>query len=339
MTTDFSSYFFLFLIFLSGIGFSVQEMIVKILSNEGYHNSFEIIFVRGFVQFLFMLLAVVTDGGKDRFNGFFGDNKYTSLILLLRCCCGGGSIMFAFLSIQFLPLGDAAVLVMMSPLYAGMLSALFLGESWRLPDIVGVIAALIGGVLVVRPPFIFHHDSSDIDPRGVAYGIIASLCGAGSYTTVRMLGTSAKLSWKNVNCAQGIAQMFMSLPTMYLFNFSFDFNPSFRHGCMMLGCGLIGTVSLACMTYGMQREKSAIGTAMRMSDILFAFIFQSLFTHDKVELLSVVGATLVAGSIALMIIFKEKVSQLSTFPSLEMKSMTGRPQREPKYTAVQTDEA
>ena len=56
---------------------------------------------------------------------------------------------------------------------------------------------------------------------------------------------------------------------------------------------------------GMQREKSATATAMRMSDIVFSFLFQSLFTVDRADALSLVGAALVAGSIVIVVVFKQ----------------------------------
>ena len=56
----------------------------------------------------------------------------------------------------------------------------------------------------------------------------------------------------------------------------------------------------------MQREKSAAATAMRMSDVVFGFVWQSLFTQDPVSILSVTGAVLVASSILIVIVFKQK---------------------------------
>ncbi len=58
------------------------------------------------------------------------------------------------------------------------------------------------------------------------------------------------------------------------------------------------------MTLGMQREKSATARAMRMSDVVFGFIWQVLFTPDPISYLSVLGAILVTGSIMVVVIFK-----------------------------------
>jgi hypothetical protein len=68
---------------------------------------------------------------------------------------------------------------------------------------------------------------------------------------------------------------------------------------------MVGSVSQICMTYGMQREKSATATAMRMSDVLFGFIWQALFTSEIVSVLSIVGALLVMSSIIVVVVAKQ----------------------------------
>lgn len=45
-----SSRLALFLVFMSGIGYSVQSLLIKLLSEHGFHASFQLIFLRGLVQ-------------------------------------------------------------------------------------------------------------------------------------------------------------------------------------------------------------------------------------------------------------------------------------------------
>ena len=39
----------LLLVFLSGLGFSLQGLIVKLLAENGYHGSFQLIILRGMI--------------------------------------------------------------------------------------------------------------------------------------------------------------------------------------------------------------------------------------------------------------------------------------------------
>lgn len=60
---------------------------------------------------------------------------------------------------------------------------------------------------------------------------------------------------------------------------------------------------------GMQREKSASASAMRTSDVFFAFIWQVLFTSDPVTALSVSGAVLVMVGVMIIVVFRSKSSR------------------------------
>lgn len=66
------------------------------------------------------------------------------------------------------------------------------------------------------------------------------------------------------------------------------------------------------MTIGMQREKSAAATAMRMSDVACGYIWQVAFTADKLSLLSLGGAVLVTVSILIIVVYKENSPGSST---------------------------
>lgn len=308
---EFSSNWYLFLIFLSGIGLSVQSLCVKILSDEGYSNTFECVFVRGFIQVTISLsLLLAEKERKNKFENFFGETKWISFIAQLRALCSVGSIGFAFLSVERLPLGDATVLMMMSPLYAAIMGVAFLGEPWRLSEMVSVFAALVGGVFVVRPPFFFSADGGSLDPIGIMFAFISSLSSAGAFICIRILGTSAKMPWKNICVIQGLGQLIMTIPLAYSFGQSFSVMVTGRQFMLMFTTGFVGSLSQLAMTIGMQKEKSAIASAMRMSDILFGFIWQVLFTYDAISYFSILGALLVSSSIGIMLIFKEKPNSL-----------------------------
>ena len=75
---------------------------------------------------------------------------------------------------------------------------------------------------------------------------------------------------------------------------------------MIATAASIGALSQILMTVGMQREKSAAAGAMRMSDLLFGFIWQQLLTKDKVTALSIIGAFLIVTGVLIIVFTKEK---------------------------------
>lgn len=318
----------LFYVFLSGIGFSFQTLIIKVLAERGFHASFQCIFFRGFVQFLLASYFVYYD--TDRLAGkgpsLFGNSSYVKLMLFLRSFVGFGGIAFSFLAVELIPMGDATVLIMLSPLITAILSYFILGEPWRLPELVATLVSLTGVVMVAKPPSIFGGNVTETGSfyKGVGYGLVSAVSAAFAYLFVRILGTTAKMPWSNVCFSQSIAQMVLSIPCLYIFGQHIQLDiGAFKFGMLILG-GTIGAWSQILMTMGMQREKSAAATGMRMSDVAFGYLWQVLFTADALSLLSLGGAALVASSILIILYFKEGSSAGSAGGTTPVESGSGK---------------
>ena len=103
----------LFYVFISGLGFSIQTLFIKLLSENGFESSFECVFFRGLFQIL--LSAIVMYHHRENDVAIFGENRKVTWIIFLRSVIGYGGIAFAFLSVERLPVGDATVLTMLAP--------------------------------------------------------------------------------------------------------------------------------------------------------------------------------------------------------------------------------
>lgn len=173
--------------------------------------------------------------------------------------------------------------------------------------------SVFGGTLVAKPTVIFGGEAKD--PIGIFYALCAAVFSALAYIIVRLLGTTHKIDYGNVMFFQAVGQIVLSVPCLYISGQKFDFGLSAYQISLIVIGGTIGAFSQAAMTYGMQREKSATATAMRMSDILFGYTWEALFTNDSVDPLSILGALFVTGSILLIIVFKK-----SSLGSSEIRS-------------------
>lgn len=314
-------------VFLSGIGFSIQALMIKLLSERGFHGSFLCVFLRGSVQLVLSSVFIYYD--KERLPSkeildtgdavqagsagregvrLFGNTPYVRWILFLRSFTGFGGILFAFLSIELIALGDSTVLQMLSTVLCAIIGCCVLNEPWRLPEFCATIVSLVGAILVVKPPIIFgsSHAQSSSFYLGVIYSLLACVTSACAYIFIRILGTTAKMPWANVVFAQAIGQVLLSFPSSYLFRQPLHLQQySWQEYSVVCLVGVVGAFSQILMTIGMQREKSAAATAMRMSDLLFGFIWQALFTADEVSSMSVAGALLVSSSILIIVLCKQ----------------------------------
>lgn len=220
---------------------------------------------------------------------------------------------------------------MLSPMIASILSYFILGEPWKLPEFFATVLSLIGATCVAKPPFIFGYNEEErVDPHSFFVGVFTALfsacCAGGAFICVRILGTTAKMPWPWVTFSQAIAQIVMSVPLMYFLGVRGVDGLDWYKSLLILSGAFVGAWSQAAMTIGMQREKSATATAMRMSDVVFGFIWQVLFTVDPVSPLSVLGAVLVTGSILVVVVFKPKPeppkeTTVEDLAAVEMKNM------------------
>ena len=293
------NYWPLFLVGLSGLGFSIQTLFIKILADElAFPGSFQIIFCRGCTQCI--LAAGFMYFERENKQPVFGRTRETQILLMMRSLFGYGGIAFAFLAVEHLPIGDATVLVMLSPLFASIVSYFVLGEPWRLGEMVSTLVSLVGVAAVSRPAYLFGADAS-ADSMGVVYALLASVTAGFAYTSVRMLGTTHAMPWSNVCFAQSLGQIFLSPPSLLLSGQQFSIFLPPRVFFLVFTAGLIGAFSQIVMTIGMQREKSALATGMRMTDVVFGFIWQALFTNEAVSTLSLGGAFLVVLSVFILV--------------------------------------
>ncbi len=284
------------------------------------------------------------DRAKGLGPNLFGNSWRVKWILFLRSFTGYGSIACAFLAAEYMSIGDSTVLVMMSPLIAAFLSFWILGEPWRIPEFIGTVLSVIGAVLVIKPPFLFGHSvtqNSKVDDgsffTGVFFALTSAVCAAFAFIFIRILGTTAKMPWANVCFAQAIGQLALSPPSLYLYGEHFEYKLPLVDYILIFSGGFIGAWSQIAMTLGMQREKSATATAMRMSDVLFGFIWQLAFTSDHASVYSVIGAMLVTCSILIIVVLKEPADSIPTESEESSVEMIGQNQLEAPVTEEQSE--
>lgn len=337
-------------VLLASLGFTLEKLIVKILTLEGTYPSFTCVLVRGFFQSIIGVFGIYSDHqthldatSSSIFTKIFGDHSFVATMLLLRCIFGFFSQSSALLAVEYLPIGDATVIGMMSPSISALGGYLLLGEPWRIPELLATLTSLIGMVFVVRPQFIFGSSAIIMNHNiliGIILAIINATCQAFVFLLLRILGTKAKISWCNVIFVQSLGQLILSFPASYLFGEKISiFNFTNIQYIFIIIAGFIGSCSQIALTIGMQREKSAAASGMRMGDIIFGFIFQEIFTNDKIKYLSLIGAILVSSSVIIILIFKETKDKDNTLMiNNEQEQQLIHQFIDSKYIMVNTDE-
>ena len=297
-------------IFLSGVGFSVCNLCVKYLAIYGYTNTAEIILTRGLSTLALSSGFIVYHRKCLRIEGtnIFGSSARITFILILRAIFGYTAYVFSFFAYQRLPIGDASVLMMTNFVFGSIAAYAVLGEPWRWQERLATFISIVGATCIARPSFVFgrdldsHQKSPDI--IGVTLALLGGMSMGFAFVCVRLLGTTAKASWTNICLMQGLITVVLIPPTMFFTGQSFQLHMEIWKLRIILFSGILGTFCVVLLTLGLQREKSALAGAMRISDVLFGFIWQVVFTSDAVHSLSFLGAVLVIASIAIVLCMK-----------------------------------
>ena len=71
-------------------------------------------------------------------------------------------MVLTFTAVSKIPIGDALTVVYGSPLFTMILSFIFLGHRLRLYKLSFALVLIVGIILVVRPPFLFHDKDQKI---------------------------------------------------------------------------------------------------------------------------------------------------------------------------------
>lgn len=162
------------LIVLAALFFSLMATTVKSV------NEFPLIqkvFFRNFVGVIILSYFVVKDKSILKVN--------KKLLMLGRCTFGLLGVFMYYKSLSLLDLSEAVVINKLSPFFVIILSGVFLREKVKWSQVVAVLIALSGIVVLLKPQM-----SIDITPAII--GLTGAIAAGGAYTIIRQLRLSDK---------------------------------------------------------------------------------------------------------------------------------------------------
>lgn len=294
----------------SSLGFSLQALLVQRLTSAGGLGTFQIIVFRGSTQALFCVLALAVSGAPAR--EWLGTSALHVKVLCLRSMLGFSGITFGFLAISMLPLGDASSLMQSAPIWSSLMAVAFLGERWHRVEILCALSALVGVALVMRPAplaALLDGDAAPLAPLAEAddqrlLGSVCALCGAfsagGVYVVVRWLGTVMTTRTPTVILYQALGQISLA-PILVVASGQGWRAPTGGQWRELGAVGCLGFLSQYALTIGLKAEKTAVATPLKMTDVVFAFIWQATLVHHppgepRVASTSVAGACVILAS-------------------------------------------
>ncbi|KAK2462437.1 hypothetical protein APHAL10511_005534 [Amanita phalloides] len=268
--------------------YALMNTAVKVLMGLGV-PVFEILLVRMIATYIFSVVYMFYAKVSDPILGPQGVRH----LLFCRGISGFFGAFGMYYSLQYLPLSDAVVLSLLTPLCTAVAGSFLLKEKFTNGEVLAGILSLLGVILIARPPFVFG--AIDHDNMGKSFvAMIGVLGSTGAFISIRVAGKRAhplhNMTYSSflstIQSAIGavIARTPIVLPTRPLFL------------AMLVMIGIFGFTAQMLMTMGYQIEEAGRASMGLYSQVIFALVLERVLLGAVPGLLSILGTVLILAS-------------------------------------------
>lgn len=260
----------------AAFGFSMMSVFVHL---SGDLPSFQKAFFRNFAALIVVTLIML----KNRIS--FVPKKSSIPSLIGRSFFGTMGLVCNFYAIDRLVLADANMLNKLSPFFAIIFSVFLLGEKPSLEQVLGVLTAFAGSILIIKPSFGGYASFPAL------IGALGGLGAGMAYTFVRRLGKNGENSFVIIFFFSAFSCL-VCLPFMIM-------NPaamSLKSLLCLCGAGVSACIGQFGITRAYIFAPAKEISVYDYSQVLFAALFGFLFFGQLPDALSVLGYILICGA-------------------------------------------
>ena len=260
----------------AAFGFSMMSVFVHL---SGDLPSFQKAFFRNFAALIVVTLIML----KNHMS--FVPKKSSIPSLIGRSFFGTMGLVCNFYAIDRLVLADANMLNKLSPFFAIIFSVFLLGEKPSLEQVLGVLTAFAGSILIIKPSFGGYASFPAL------IGALGGLGAGMAYTFVRRLGKNGENSFVIIFFFSAFSCL-VCLPFMIM-------NPaamSLKSLLCLCGAGVSACIGQFGITRAYIFAPAKEISVYDYSQVLFAAFFGFLFFGQLPDALSVLGYILICGA-------------------------------------------
>lgn len=259
------------LVIISLVTFTLMDAMGKAL--VAHYPVVQVVWWRNAGQALLLLLI---------FRGQFFVRARTRIwqMHVLRAVAQAGAAFFFFLSLTRIGLAEATAIMDVNPVLITLGAALFFGERLGPRRILGVLAALCGSLIIIRP-------GSDVFSPYAVLPVLAALC----YTSFALLtrGVGRREDpWTAMIWTGAGAGLILgcALPSAWV-------TPAPGHLLLFLGMAVLGTIGQFFMIRAFTVAEASVVAPFGYVGLLFATLWGFLFFGEMPDLWTGVGATVI----------------------------------------------
>jgi drug/metabolite transporter (DMT)-like permease len=199
---------------------------------------------------------------------------------LLRCACQFGATALFFTSLGYIGLAEATALTDLNPVLITLGAAVFLGENLGPRRLIGVAAAMIGAMIVIRPGF-------GVFTPAALLPIGAAICYTGNALITRFIGPNES-AWTSMifAAAFGTAVLVVVQPFVWV--------PIAAGDLTLFGLmGALGTGAQLCIIRSFSMSEASVVAPFAYLGIVFAAIWGAVLYAEYPDRWSIVGALVI----------------------------------------------
>ena len=262
-------------ILFAAFGFSLMSFFVRI---SGDIPTMEKAFFRNVVAIIASLILLIRSGEKIRIKkGCMGD-------IFLRCVFGTSGLIANFYAIDKLNIADANMLNKLSPFFAILISIPILKEKPKKIDILAVIVAFLGAMLIVRPT------GSNMQLVPALIGLYGGFGAGAAYVFVRKLGKKGERTPIIVLCFS----IFSTVVTIPFIAVNYLPLKPMQLLCLVMA-GLSATIGQFGITSAYKYAPAKEISVFDYTQVIFAAILGMLFLGELPQAMSFIGYVIIIG--------------------------------------------
>lgn len=199
---------------------------------------------------------------------------------LARCICQFGATALFFTSLGYIGLAEATALTDLNPVLITLGAAVFLGEKLGPRRMLGVLAAMVGAMIIIRPGF-------GVFTPAALLPVGAAVCYTGNALLTRFIGVQESV-WTSMIyggafgfVVLGFAQPFVWQPIQ---------TPDVS---LFVLIGVLGTAAQLCLIRSFSMAEASVVAPFAYLGILFAAIWGAVLYAEYPDRWSAIGALVI----------------------------------------------
>ncbi len=199
-----------------------------------------------------------------------------SLLLMSATAC-------FFTGLSLIPLSDAAALMSTNPVLITLGAAVFLGEKLGVRRIAGIVAAMIGALIIIRP-------GSDVFSAAALFPLGAAVCYSAYALLTRRVGADEDV-WTSLFYTGFVGTVLLSILVPFQWQ-----SPTASDVGLMIIVAMAGTTGQLALIQAFSKGEAAMLAPYSYTGLAFAAFWGVVFFAEIPDLWTVVGSLVIAGA-------------------------------------------